>query len=125
MTQELPPLIQKKLEEMEVRYRELEGLFARPDLPAPVRVSSQKEFGGLRKPMEGFQTYRRLLKEIADNEQLARDSGGDQELRALAREEVARLRPQLERLSGDLTEQILVDDRQADRNVIMEIRAGV
>jgi peptide chain release factor 1 len=125
MTQELPPLIQKKLEETEARYRELEELVSRADLPTHLRVAYQKEFGGLRKPVDGYRLYRRLSEEIAGNEELARDSSGEQELRALAREELLRLKPERERLAADLTEQILVDDRESKRNVIIEIRAGV
>jgi len=125
MSQELPPLIMKKLEEIEVRYQDLEALISRADLPTPLRVAHQKEFGGLRKTIEGFREYLRIAQEIAGNDELARDSATDQELRALAREELGRLKPIQARLADELTEHVLVDDKNAGRNVIVEIRAGV
>jgi peptide chain release factor 1 len=125
MSQELPPIIKKKLDEFQARYRELEGIVSRSDLATGARVAYQKEFGGLRKLMEGYQEYLRICQELAGNDELLRDSGSDQDLRALAREEVALLRPQQEKLASELTERILVDDKMANRNVIIEIRAGV
>jgi len=125
MSQELPPLIGKKFEELLVHYKDLEAEFARPDLTAPKRISLQKEFGSLRRPIENYQEYLRTTREIGENEELAREASGDQEMRSLAREEIARLRPIQSRLSLELTEHILVDDKDSSRNVIMEIRAGV
>src|SRR5207253_262620 len=78
--------------------------------------------GILRKSVADYQEYLRLVKEIADNEELARD--GDTELRALAREELTKLRGLQEALVERLIEEMLVDDGKASRNVIMEIRAG-
>jgi peptide chain release factor 1 len=125
MTQELPPLIAKKLEEIQGRYQEIESQFSRPDLATPARIAYQKEFGALRKTVEGYREYLRVTREIAENEGLVRDGGGDPELRTLAREEIARLREIQAKLSEDLIEHILVDDPHSNRNVIMEIRAGV
>jgi len=125
MSQELPPLIARKLDELQARYRELEAEVSRPDLSTPTRVAYQKEFGCLRKPVDGYREYLRVTREIGENEELARDGGGDQELRAMAREEIVRLRADQARLSEELTEHILVDDQKSSRNVIIEIRAGV
>ncbi len=125
MSQQLPPLIAKKLEDQEKRFLELEGLVSRADLTTPQRVAYQKEFGVLRRTVEEFRQYRRLEREVGENEQLARDASGDQELRALAREEVSRLRPEMDRLASELTDDVLVDDGRGLKNVIIEIRAGV
>src|SRR5262245_35304230 len=122
---ELPPLIKKKLDESQARYQELETIVSRPDLATGARVAYQKEFGGLRRLIEEYREYQRITQELAGNEELTRDSASDQELRAMAREEIARLRPLQERLTNDLIERILVDDKMANRNVIVEIRAGV
>ena len=123
--QELPPLIAKKLGELLARHVTLEAELGRPDLPTSSRVAFQKEFGTLRKTVDGYREYLRLAREIAENEELSRDGGSDQELRAMAREEIARLLPQQAALAETLLEQMLVDDKNASRNVIIEIRAGV
>jgi peptide chain release factor 1 len=56
---------------------------------------------------------------------MSRDGSGDQELRSMAREEINRLRPLQATLAESLLEQMLVDDKDSARNVIIEIRAGV
>src|ERR1041384_1645549 len=122
MSQELPPLVAKKFEERLLRYQELEREIGRPDLSVPARIALTKEFGGLRKSIESYQEYLRLLKEIGGNEEMTR--ARDPELRSLAREELTRLRQLLATRVESLIEDILVDDRQASRNVIMEVRAG-
>lgn len=125
MSQDLPPLIIKKYEALLDRYLKVEEEIGRPDLPIPLRIALQKEFGSLKKSVDAYREYLSLSKEIAENEEIARDGAGDQELRALAKEEITLLRPRAERISESLIEQVLVDDPKSSRNVIMEIRAGV
>ncbi|HVR73488.1 MAG TPA: peptide chain release factor 1, partial [Planctomycetota bacterium] len=50
--------------------------------------------------------------------------GEDPLLRELAREEIARLEPILAKLTSELMDAVLVEDKDASKNVIMEIRAG-
>jgi peptide chain release factor 1 len=125
MIQELPPLIAKKLDELLARHVTLEAELGRPDLPTSTRVAFQKEFGTLRKLVNGYREYLRLTREIAENDEMSRDGDSDQELRTMAREEIAQLKPLQASLAETLLEQMLVDDKNASRNVIMEIRAGV
>lgn len=70
--------------------------------------------------------YRELL---AVREQLAgarqiRDSETDEDLRAMARDEIAELETQETQLLADLRVSLLPRDTNDDRNVIVEIRAG-
>ena len=45
-------------------------------------------------------------------------------MRELASEEIERIKPLLQKAVSDLLEMILVEDKNSDRNVIVEIRAG-
>ncbi len=122
----LPPLVEQKLQKMEERCEELEVLMAKPEIigqPAQYR-SYSRELGGLAKKVAKFRDYRRVSRELLENTELSRSEGEDQEIRDLAGEEMKQLRTVLERLAGELLDMILVEDRDSDRNVIMEIRAG-
>jgi peptide chain release factor 1 len=121
----LPPLIEKKLQQLVARHAELENLLATPEIlqqQAAYRAHS-KELGTVAKTVAKYNEFLRRVRELADNEELSRAAGEDPALRQLAREEVARLEPIQKRLSDELVEAVLVED--ASRNVIMEIRAGV
>jgi peptide chain release factor 1 len=121
----LPPLVEKKLQELEGKHAELEKALAsaevtsRPDYP---RLS--RELGTLGKVVGRYQEYLGVSREIAENTELARSSKEDAELRELARQELARLEPEAERLAAELIDRILVEDKDAAKNVIMEVRAG-
>ena len=122
----LPPLVVEKLEKMAKRYDELEELVAKPEViadPAQYRKYSI-ELGSLAKKVAKFREYQRISRELEDNDELRRSSDEDQEIRKLAEEEVEQLEPLREKLSGELVNMILVEGKDSDRNVIMEIRAG-
>jgi peptide chain release factor 1 len=126
MVKELPPLIHKKLETLRDRSAELEELIATPEVLAHSQtlLAHSRELGSLRRSVMGLQEYLDLRREIADNDAIARDSSEDPELRALAKEGIQELSARLEALVEDLVDAILVDDKNAAKNVIMEIRAG-
>ncbi len=122
----LPELVEKKLDELIARHDELEQLVSSPDVianPSLYRAHS-RELGGLAKKVGRFRRYRELASDLRENEELAGSSDEDEEFRALAREEVERIGPELEQLSAEILEAVLVEDKDSERNVIMEIRAG-
>src|SRR5256712_7358256 len=63
----------------------------------------------------------RLQKEFAEAREVLQDK--DPELSQLARADVERLRPELERFERQLTELLTPTDPMDDRDVIVEIRA--
>ncbi|MBI4600518.1 MAG: peptide chain release factor 1 [Planctomycetes bacterium] len=123
----LPPLIEKKLEQLSARRRELEDLLSKPETlerPAVYRCHSL-ELGKVMKVVARYDEYLRAARELAGNEELSRSSVEDPALRQLAKEEVALLEPTVRRLSEELIDRVLVEDKDASKNVIVEIRAGV
>src|SRR5437773_2724719 len=64
----------------------------------------------------------RLERELGEAREMAHDR--DPELAQLARADAERLRPEVERLERQLAEQLTPADPMADRDAIVEIRAG-
>ena len=122
----LPAPVEEKLQEAEKRLAEVQEQLADPNLfsePSRLRLLS-RECGSLTRLVEQYQRYRELSEAIEDNRQLSENSDEDEELRELALEEIEQLQPRLEQAEQDLLDRILVQDKDAGRNVIMEIRAG-
>lgn len=112
----------EKLKSVEARYEELERLLCDPKVLARrdeiARLS--KERAGLAELVETYRRFRKTAEEINANEELLRDS----ELRDLAREELARLRPQRTGMEEHLKVLLLPKDPHDERNVVLEVRAG-
>jgi len=122
----LPPLIEEKLRKSVAEHAELEGQLADLGLvanPSRFRVLA-RECGALRKLVERYRELCRVRDDLAASEALAGDSREDAELRQMARDEITRLAPRVETLEQELIDRILVEDKDASRNVIVEIRAG-
>jgi len=115
-----------KLDDMRQRYQELEKLLASPEVatnPARLRVLG-KEFGTLGKFVRRYEALRSLEEQRAEAEALIEGDGDDVELRQLAEEELGTVTAQIAETEGQITELLLTEDEDTNRDVIMEIRAG-
>jgi peptide chain release factor 1 len=123
----LPPLIEKRIQDLALRRDELREWVSSPRAAqeGAAYAARARELGILGKRVAKYDEYLRLLKEIRDNDALVRSSAEDAEIRQLAREELARLGPAAEQLAQELVDMVLVEDKDASKNVIMEVRAGV
>ena len=70
-----------------------------------------------------FREYKKLAETYREDEKLAA-AKEEPELTAMAEEEMAELKPEIEKYEERLTILLLPKDPNADRNIIMEIRAG-
>jgi peptide chain release factor 1 len=116
--------IMGRLEKAEARHKELERLMSAPQVVAN-RVEYQryaKEYAELGRAVERFRRYKGLLKEIEGNRALLQEA--DEELRRMAREEIAALSEKQERIEQELLIALLPKDPNDDKNVVLEIRAG-
>jgi peptide chain release factor 1 len=114
----------KKLREIEERYHELEHLLSNPDV-VKNRAEFQKyakEHADLSDIVTTFRDYEKTTTQLEEDQELLRD--GDEELRELVKEEIPRLREQVENLQNRLKILILPKDPNDERNVFLEIRAG-
>ncbi len=118
-------LLLDKLTALTNRYEELTSALADPKVFGhPERYQQlAKEHAGLQAMVETFRDYQRVAREADEAAAMAKDEH-DQDLQELARVEEARLRTRRELLAGRLRDLLLPKDPLADRNTIMEIRAG-
>jgi peptide chain release factor 1 len=114
----------KKLDAIEARFEELTR-----QLSDPAVVSSgeryrkvAKERAGIEPTVAALTAYRKLLKDIADNEALLADK--DPELREMAKEELAQLRGGVPATEDHLKLYLVPKDPNDEKDVILEIRAG-
>ncbi len=113
------------LESVEKRYNQISERMADPSV-ASDRVEFEKlarELSELKPIVDAFQEYQKSKALLDDAKELI-VGGSDPELEVLAKEEIAELEPQLERIEKKMRLLLLPKDPNADKNVILEIRAG-
>jgi peptide chain release factor 1 len=117
-------IILDKLRDIEIRYRELEGLLSDPKIVSKQGLYQKyaKEHADLRELVETIRQYEKIGDQIEEYQGVLADS--DEELKAIVKEEM----PQLKQKQIDLEEKLnillLPKDPNDDKNVFLEIRAG-
>jgi len=117
--------MRERLEAQEARFEALAAALADPAALADQAHYQRlaKEYAELEQTVTRFRAYRQAHREALEAEAMARDEP-DPALRQLARSEAERLTARLAELEADLRQRLLPQDPYADRNIIMEIRAG-
>lgn len=113
-----------KLDELEKKFKDLELKLSDPKVisnPAELQRLA-KEHAELSKIVEKYREYKEVLRQMEDAMSLCDED--DEELRELAKEEVAQLKQALETLEEELAFLLLPKDPDDDKSVIVEIRAG-
>ena len=115
-----------KLEGLADRFDELESLLASPSLyDDPARAAAlAKEQSELQPIITAYRQYAAAKQETQDALELLNDSDTDADMRALAQESLQTSREESERLEQELKLLLLPKDKNDERNVIVEIRAG-
>ncbi|MDD4953630.1 MAG: peptide chain release factor 1 [Candidatus Omnitrophica bacterium] len=118
-------ITQEQLEKLEARYQELEGLLASYEAISDKEQYNKyaKELSDLREPVSLFRQYRKLLKEIEDLEIVSKEKH-DKEFTELAEKEKHDLKEKKADLEGRLKKILTGEDKDASRDLIMEIRQG-
>ncbi len=114
-----------QVEKIERRFNEIEQAISSPEIAAdiPQLTRLAKERAGLEDIVNLYRKYLRMAKAFEDTEHLL-DTEKDEEMLELAREEQKSLKEQKEALYEELKLALLPKDPNAERNIIMEIRAG-
>ncbi len=114
----------KKLDAIEARYEELTQ-----QLSDPAVVSSgdryrkaAKERAAVEPTVAALRAYRKLLEDVAADEALLSEK--DPDIREMAREELAQLRPRIPPAEEQLKLYLVPRDPNDEKNVILEVRAG-
>jgi len=114
-----------KLELIEKRYEELSQLMAQPEVAAdPQRLQQlTKEKAGVEDIVTIYREYKTNSKELAEIESLLNDTA-EADMTALFKEEVDKLKQHQDKLLQQLKLSLLPTDSNANKDVILEIRAG-
>ncbi|EJU29830.1 MULTISPECIES: peptide chain release factor 1 [Selenomonas] len=115
-----------KLHAVEEKYRELESLISDPavlaDMPKWQKLS--REHAQLAPVVEKYREYKKVREGLLEAKAIF-DDNPDADMRRLAEDEIAELRPRLEALEHELPILLLPKDPNDAKNVIVEIRGGV
>ena len=114
-----------KLESIEKRYLEVLNELGQPDAASDQNRFKKlmKEQSDLSPIVEAFRKYKNAKKTIEDSLEIL-DTENDEELKELAKEELAEAKKEVETMEGELKILLLPKDENDDKNVVMEIRAG-
>ena len=114
------PLIEKK----RARLVDIEEAMSAEDFYSDQRQAAEvsQEYNFIKKLLENWALYEGMLGQLEDNRELAK--GDDEEMAALALEEIPELEKEVERLTGEIQYALLPRDVTENRDAIVEIRAG-
>jgi peptide chain release factor 1 len=114
------PIIEKKRS----RLGELEEQIANPDFYSDPKRAGEvmQEHKRLKKLIEMGAAHHESIKALADNRELANDE--DEEMAAMAAEEIPELEDKIERMGAEIQYALLPRDKTEDRDAIVEVRAG-
>ncbi|HAV62532.1 MAG TPA: peptide chain release factor 1 [Verrucomicrobiales bacterium] len=115
-----------QIDRLNRRYAEVENSLANPEVFQQQQKAQEltREYSRLKDLVAAGQQYLKVLRELAENRELIAAEPPDSEMGQLAREEAARLEPELRRLELTVHEGLLPPDPTDSRNTIIEIRAG-
>ncbi|MDR2890844.1 MAG: peptide chain release factor 1 [Alistipes sp.] len=118
-------IILGRLDGLRAKYDDLQAQMTAPDAMSDMKrfVALNKEYKDLTPIIEASEQYRTAFSNLAN----ARDvfaTEKDEEFREMAREEIASLEPELERLEEEIKLLLIPKDPQDDKNAILEIRGG-
>ena len=116
----------ERLKEMESQFEILERRIVDPAVIAqgPSYAAALRERGRLVKIIEPYRRWKSARARLAEAESILADEAGDKDLQALAREEIESLRAEETRQREELKRVAVADEAGADRDVILEVRAG-
>ncbi len=117
---DLRPHIEKFLQ----RFAEVESLLSAPETFAQPQRAQElgREYARLKELCATGSTYLKVADELAGNRDLLQS--GDAEMTALAKEEIARLEPEEQKLGKQMRFGLVPPEPSDSRNTIIEIRAG-
>lgn len=115
-----------KLNEVEKRFEEINKLVCEPEVVSDMQkyTALMKELKHLTPVVEKFREYKKVLKSCEDCREMLEDSGLDDDLAAMAKEELEESKKQEEKIKEELKILLLPRDENDDKNVIIEIRGG-
>jgi peptide chain release factor 1 len=116
----------EKLEAIEEKYRALTTSLSDPALVSdPQKIKKiAKERAEIEPVIKKFDSYKKILKDILDSNDIMADPDAEAELKELAETELEELETQKQQLEEELKILLLPRDPNDAKDVLLEIRAG-
>ena len=117
----------KQLESTEKRFEEIEELMSNPEVISDSQRLRKlaKEYSDLEPAVSKYRRYKKNEKEITELEEMLKQKKEDKEFVKLAQSEREDLTERNRRLKNELEELLFEQREGVDKNIIMEIRAGI
>ncbi|MBQ7690532.1 MAG: peptide chain release factor 1 [Muribaculaceae bacterium] len=117
--------ILQRLEGLDARFEEIGTLITDPAVIADQQryVKLTKEYKHLETLLATSQRYRKLLTDVAEARELL-DSESDEDLRAMAREEIDAGTAQIPKIEEEIKLLLIPEDPEDSKNAVLEIRGG-
>jgi len=117
--------MQDRLEEIENHYQELDRQLADPETASDVRQLQRlaREKAGIEDVVTTYREYRAVARSLEETRGMLAEEQ-DEEMVALARQEIGGLESRLETLEEQLKVALVPKDPNDKKDIIMEIRAG-
>lgn len=114
-----------KLQSVEDRFMDLEMKISDPEVIARQAewLKCTRQHAKMEPIVVAYREYKEMLKAKDEAEEIL-ELGDDEELTAMAKEELKELKPALAEMEDKLTIMLLPQDPNDDKNVIVEIRGG-
>ena len=114
-----------RLNQIEKRYEGLNRQISKPEIATDLKKvqALAQERAGIEDVVATYRKYKATTKQLEDTKAML-DSKLDEEMAAMARQEIEKLLPQQDRLLEALKLALLPKDANDDRDIIIEIRAG-
>jgi len=115
----------EQLEKLEKRYREIDEKMARPEVATDLQQlqALAQERASLDEVVTIYREYKAVAKSLDETRGML-DDGLDDDMAALARQEIESLEAKLDKLTAELKIALLPKDPNDEKDIIMEIRAG-
>lgn len=115
-----------RLKEIENRYNQIEKELSKPEALADQEKYRElsKTYGDLKEIVEKITDYRGVLDQIKEAEEMLSAEELDHEMESFVRSELTSLKERKGSLENELNLMLLPKDKNDEKDVIMEVRAG-
>lgn len=115
-----------RLQALEDRYEELEGLLSDPEVIADSKrfTKLSKELGSLKETVDKYEEYKKVNSTIKEDEEMLNEGIDDNDMADMVKEELADSKDKKEKLEKEIEVLLLPKDPNDDKNIIMEIRGA-
>jgi peptide chain release factor 1 len=116
-----------KLEFLEEKYKELNTQISDPEIIADMKIWQKlvKEHAHIEPIVEKYKVYKDAEEQLAEAKEMLKDKQLDDDFKDMIKEEVKELTETIETAEEELKFLLIPKDPNDDKNVIVEVRAGV